>query len=301
MYITKDKGNIYVDLTTKDSNLELGTDRIQLNAGYATTAGHATSATTLKSADGNTTIAMSDLITKDNLGSQTNITVPKAKEAETADNASYAESAGSASLAATAETANQTAKTLIIKKNDTQMFQFNGSVDQTLNFKPGTNITLSNSGGDLTINSSYVNTTYTLSTGDSNGQIKVTPNSGSAYNVSIKGLGNRAFDSTDYLPLTGGTLTGNLTGKYLTGTWLQTTATTNLSKVSDKVAVIDSTGLIYYRTPLQIITDSGMKFVHYGSSAPSNTGILWVDSSNDNILKVYNDSAWITVNGVWAE
>lgn len=49
-------------------------------------------------------------------------------------------------------------------------------------------------------------TTYTLATGDANGQIKVTPSSGSAYNVSVKGLGDRAFDSTSYLPLTGGVL-----------------------------------------------------------------------------------------------
>lgn len=48
-----------------------------------------------------------------------------------------------------------------------------------------------------------------------------------------------------YLPLTGGTLTGNLTGKYITGTWLQTTS------VADKAgdfATIDSEGWIYKRT-----------------------------------------------------
>lgn len=54
------------------------------------------------------------------------------------------------------------------------------------------------------------NTTYTVSTGDSNGQIKVTPSSGSAYNVNVKGLGSRAYDSTSYLPLTGGTCSGNV-------------------------------------------------------------------------------------------
>lgn len=37
------------------------------------------------------------------------------------------------------------------------------------------------------------NTTYTIATGDSNGQIKVTPSSGSAYNVSVKGLGSAAY------------------------------------------------------------------------------------------------------------
>ena len=37
------------------------------------------------------------------------------------------------------------------------------------------------------------NTTYTIGTGDSNGQIKVTPSSGDAYNVSVKGLGSAAY------------------------------------------------------------------------------------------------------------
>ena len=41
--------------------------------------------------------------------------------------------------------------------------------------------------------STNANTTYTFDTGDSNGQIKVTPSSGSAYNVSVKGLGSAAY------------------------------------------------------------------------------------------------------------
>jgi len=50
------------------------------------------------------------------------------------------------------------------------------------------------------------NTKYSIATGDNNGQIKVTPSSGNAYNVSVKGLGSRAYDSTSYLPLAGGTM-----------------------------------------------------------------------------------------------
>ena len=43
------------------------------------------------------------------------------------------------------------------------------------------------------------NTTYTFATGDSNGQIKVTPSGGAAQNVSVKGLGTAAYtDSTAY-------------------------------------------------------------------------------------------------------
>lgn len=38
-------------------------------------------------------------------------------------------------------------------------------------------------------------TTYSLSSGDNNGTIKVTPSSGSAYNVAVKGLGSVAYQS----------------------------------------------------------------------------------------------------------
>lgn len=43
------------------------------------------------------------------------------------------------------------------------------------------------------------NTTYAISTGDNNGQIKVTPSSGSAYNVDVKGLGTNAFNSDAFV------------------------------------------------------------------------------------------------------
>lgn len=46
----------------------------------------------------------------------------------------------------------------------------------------------------------------------------------------------------NYLPLSGGTLTGNLTGKYITGTWLQTTQANDLGKAPTKYGVIDASG-----------------------------------------------------------
>ena len=43
------------------------------------------------------------------------------------------------------------------------------------------------------------NTTYTIATGDAKGQIKVTPSSGDAYNVNVRGLGSAAYtDSSAY-------------------------------------------------------------------------------------------------------
>ena len=53
---------------------------------------------------------------------------------------------------------------------------------------------------------------------------------------------------SSYLKLSGGKLTGNLTGKYITGTWLQTTEATALGSATTKICVLDSSGWVYYRT-----------------------------------------------------
>lgn len=60
------------------------------------------------------------------------------------------------------------------------------------------------------------------------------------------------------LSLSGGTLTGNLEGKYITGTWLKTTDATALGSAATKICVLDSSGWIYYRTPEQIRSDIGV-------------------------------------------
>lgn len=68
------------------------------------------------------------------------------------------------------------------------------------------------------------------------------------------------------LDKTGGTLTGNLTGKYITGTWLQTTAATDLGRAPEKVAVLDDSGWVYYRTAEEIKSDIGADAVVTTSS-----------------------------------
>ena len=59
-------------------------------------------------------------------------------------------------------------------------------------------ITLKNKNGTSlgTVTVPDNNTTYSFATGDSNGQIKVTPSEGSAQNISVKGLGTAAFKNT---------------------------------------------------------------------------------------------------------
>lgn len=58
-----------------------------------------------------------------------------------------------------------------------------------------------------------------------------------------------------YLPKSGGTLTGNLTGKYISGTWLQATEDNHKANPSTKVAVLDESGWIYYRTVSELLAD----------------------------------------------
>lgn len=74
------------------------------------------------------------------------------------------------------------------------------------------------------------------------------------------------------LDKTGGTLTGNLIGKYITGTWLQTTAATDLNKAPPKVAVLDASGWVYYRTLDELKTDLGV--TSSGSSSGSSMKAL---------------------------
>ena len=75
------------------------------------------------------------------------------------------------------------------------------------------------------------------------------------------------------------TLDGNLTGKYITGTWLQTTAATDLNNSPPKVAVLDNSGWIYSRTPNELKSDMGL--------ATSNITL----SVNDNRLKDFSYTA----------
>lgn len=77
------------------------------------------------------------------------------------------------------------------------------------------------------------------------------------------------------LPLSGGTLTGNLTGKYITCTWLKTTDASEVSTTPEKIAVLDSTGWIYYRTLDHLKSDLGANcFINvkdYGATGNGTT------------------------------
>lgn len=54
------------------------------------------------------------------------------------------------------------------------------------------------------------------------------------------------------------TLPANLTGKYITGTWLQATATTDLGKAPTYVCVFDANGWLYKRKLSELFSDMGI-------------------------------------------
>ncbi len=56
----------------------------------------------------------------------------------------------------------------------------------------------------------------------------------------------------------GGTFTGNVYGKYFCGTWLQSTAASDLGRTPGKIAVLDDSGWVYYRTPAELFGDLGI-------------------------------------------
>lgn len=106
-------------------------------------------------------------------------------------------------------------------------------------------------------NSVKTNLTIKLNGGATEGTNLFTFNGSTAKSINItpNSIGAAASDHThNYLPLSGGTLTGNLTGKYITGTWLQTTAT---GDKAGNFATIDNDGWIYYRTASEVASDIG--------------------------------------------
>ena len=87
------------------------------------------------------------------------------------------------------------------------------------------------------------------------------------------------------LPISGGTLTGNLkvgsaslrTNGYVVGTWLQGTAVNHLANAATKFAVQDDSGWIYHRTASEALSDMGGASVSVGTA--SNDANLWFDTN----------------------
>ena len=91
----------------------------------------------------------------------------------------------------------------------------------------------------------------------------------------VQGLAEFISNSlSGYLPKSGGTLTGNLTGKYISGTWMQVTEDNHMKNTSAKVAVLDGSGWVYYRTVSELLADlniPGSDAIHATATAYGTT------------------------------
>ena len=98
------------------------------------------------------------------------------------------------------------------------------------------------------------------------------------------------------LDKTGGTLTGNLTGKYFTGTWLQTTEATDLGRTPGKIAVLDESGWVYYRTPLELLADLGTETVDEILGLVYPVGSIYMSINNVSPATLFGGK-WVQIKG----
>lgn len=103
-----------------------------------------------------------------------------------------------------------------------------------------------------------------------------------------------ALDSK--LNTSGGTLTGNLTGKYITGTWLQTTEATDLGRAPGKIAVLDDSGWVYHRTPAELLADLGMDTVDQILKLVHPVGSIYMSINNVSPATLFGGK-WVQIKG----
>lgn len=150
-------------------------------------------------------------------------------------------------------------------------------------------------------------------------KVNITGNTDVTGTLSVNGTQTSLDGHThNYLPLSGGTLTGNLTGRHMTATWLQSTATSNMTSAATKYAVLDGAGWIYYRTAAQVLSDIGaaaMGHTHnslynasldetisfikdgdYGYFRPNTASLVYCGSSARPWYKVFTERLEVTKN-----
>ena len=97
------------------------------------------------------------------------------------------------------------------------------------------------------------------------------------------------------LSTSGGTLTGNLSGKYITGTWLQTTEATDLGRVPGKIAILDESGWIYYRTPSELLSDIGGVAINNFIDTIYPLGSIYMTTSSTHPNVLFPGTYWLPI------
>lgn len=94
----------------------------------------------------------------------------------------------------------------------------------------------------------------------------------------------------DKLSLSGGTMTGNLTGKSITGTVFKTTGSTNLNKTTSRVAVLDNDGIIHYRTITELFSDIAETNNVWAVAYP--VGSIYMSTSSTSPATIFGGGTW---------
>ena len=120
------------------------------------------------------------------------------------------------------------------------------------------------------------NTTYTFATGDSNGQIKVTPSGGSAQNISVKGLGSLAYKSS---------LSASDVGALAS----------SLKGAASGVAELDANGKVPTSQLPSYVDDVLEYSAKSGFPSTGETGKIYVDTSTNKTWR-WGGSAYVEIS-----
>lgn len=117
------------------------------------------------------------------------------------------------------------------------------------------------------------------------------------------------YVKTNAVAKTGDTMTGTLrvgsvslqTNGYVTGTWLQSTATNHLTNAATKIAVQDGSGWVYHRTTEEIKSDIGLSNVdnvkQYSASNPPPYPVTSVNAKTGKVALTASDVGGLPVTG----
>lgn len=92
----------------------------------------------------------------------------------------------------------------------------------------------------------------------------------------------------------GGTFTGNVSGQYITGTWLQTMAATDLGRAPGKIAVLDDSGWLYHRTPAELLADIGAATVSAMLDKAYPVGAIYMSVNSTNPKTLFGGT-WVQI------
>lgn len=96
------------------------------------------------------------------------------------------------------------------------------------------------------------------------------------------------------LDKSGGTMAGNLIGQYITGTWLQTTAASDLGRTPGKIAVLDDSGWVYHRTPAELLADIGAATVSAMLDKAYPVGAIYMSVNSTNPQNLFGGT-WVQI------